>query len=358
MSTSALKPAKILVVDDDRTWQVYLFSLLQHGFELRSAYTGDTALDIAVEFLPECILLDVTMPGKSGYEVCRQLKRNSVTSQIPIIFLSSKSSMQEKVLGFELGADDYLVKTTEAEVLKAKIARAVQQSRTVNQLNQSVVAAQSAAFEAMSGSADLGCCLRFVERTYLMDSHAKLAEGIFRTMDEFGLRCSLMIITPDAPLFFSSSEQDVSPLEREMFIATHAEGRFCDFGNRTFCNYKLISLLIKNMPMDNPERYGRIKDAVPWILGTADCKAAVLNSKSDILQKLLLAQTNVDAVRSVLEQQAVLPQRTRLELIDQLKQVQMTCEFIDNQLRREAETTAPNTELGADDIYSSGIDFF
>ncbi len=347
--------AKVLVVDDDRTWQVYLFSLLQSGYELRSAYSGDSALDVLQEFKPECILLDITMPGKSGYEVCRQLKKNSATSQVPIIFLSSKGSMQEKVLGFELGADDYLVKTTEAEVLKAKIARAVFQYRNLQNLNESVTSAQSAAFEAMSSSADMGCCLRFVERTFLMDTYAKLAGGIFNTLDEFGLRAAVMLLSEDAPLFFASSGQEVSPLEREMFIATHGEGRFCDFGNRTFCNYKLVSLLIKNMPLEQPERYGRIKDAVPWIMSVADSRVAQLNSKAGLLLQLGFAKGEVAKAQALL----AAPGEVAIEPLQaSLANVQQTCSSIESLLQREAEATALNTELGHSETHASGIDFF
>ena len=355
MGAAGAKSAKILVVDDDRTWQVYLFSLLQSGYELRSAYSGDSALEVLQEFQPECILLDITMPGKSGYEVCRQLKKSPVTNQVPIIFLSSKGSMQEKVLGFELGADDYLVKTTESEVLKAKIARAVFQFRKWQDLSQSFTAAQSAAFEAMSGSADLGCCLRFVERTFLMDTYAKLADGIFNSLEEFGLRGSLMMLSTDAPLYFASSGHEVSPLEREMFIATHSEGRFCDFGDRTFCNYKLISLLIKNMPLDQPERYGRIKDAVPWIMSVADSRVAQLNSKLELLAQLSQAQVHLVEAQNLL----IAPEGFAIEALSaNLTQAQLSCANIENQLEREAETNALNTELGHSEVHSSSVDFF
>jgi len=348
--------AKILLVDDDRTWQIYLFSALQQGFQLRSAYTGEEALVLVGSFKPDCILLDINLPGKNGYEICRQLKAQPQTRQIPIIFLSAINSMKEKILGFELGGDDFLLKTTEAEILKAKIVRAVDQGRLVQELSNNMQSAQSAAFEAMSGSADLGCCLRFVERTYLMDNFERLAAGIFQTMEEFGLRVSLMMVTPEAPLFYSSDGGQVSPLEKEMFISTHDEGRFCDFGNRTFCNYRLISLLVKNMPLDSPERYGRIKDALPWILGAADSKVASLVAKEEMLTQLTLATAELGAAECEL---ARVPESEALSLVKtHLTRAQTSCAAITEQLQSEAARNAPSTELGAGEIHSSGIDFF
>lgn len=354
----SMQTTKVLVIDDDRSWQVYLFSALQIGFELRSAYDGKTALQMVADFLPDCILLDIHMPGKNGYEICSELKNKPETTNIPIIILSSKSSMQEKIQGFELGAEDYLVKSTEAEFLKTKIMRAVEQYREKSKLEQGLVVAQSAAFEALSGSADLGCCIRFVERTYAMHTFAQLAEGLFQTMEEFGLRISLMFITPAGPVFFTHGGQDISPLEKEIFIAIHEEGRFCDFGERTFCNFTWASMLVKNMPLDKPERYGRIKDAVPWVMGTADAKVQQLNNLGGVV-------TQVDQLKSLLAQaqyhldkSGVVPSIEIASIGEGLRQADAIVDSIKASLSGDSVEGATKENNEKNEIFSSGIDFF
>jgi DNA-binding response OmpR family regulator len=352
---------KVLVIDDDRSWQVYLFSALQAGFELRSAYDGAAALQLVPEFSPDCILLDIHMPGKNGYEICTALKSNSTTAHIPIIILSSKTSMQEKILGFELGAEDYLVKSTEPEFLKAKVVRAVEQYRQKSRLEQGMLEAQSAAFEALSSSADLGCCIRFVERTYSMHSLAQLAEGLLHTMAEFGLRISLMFITPAGPVFFTHGGQDISPLEKEMFIAIHEEGRFCDFGDRTFCNFTWASILIKNMPLNKPEQYGRIKDAVPWVMGTTDAKVQQLNKMANTVIQLNQLKTLLVDVRHELTIAPETLSQQMKEVIapraEKLTQMDSLLGLIDANLSgTSADGDTEKSEKG--EIFSSGVDFF
>lgn len=355
----SIQPMKVLVIDDDRSWQIYLFSALQIGFELRSAYDGKTALQTVTEFLPDCILLDIYMPGKNGYELCSELKSKPETANIPIIIISSKSSMQEKIQGFELGAEDYLVKSTETDFLKAKIFRAVEQYREKARLEQGLSEAQSAAFEALSGSADLGCCIRFVERTYAMHNFAQLAEGLFHTMEEFGLRTSLMFITPAGPLFFTHGGQDISPLEKEMFIAVHEEGRFCDFGERTFCNFTWASILVKNMPLDKPERYGRIKDAVPWVMGATDAKVQQLNNTGTLLSKVEQTKSLLAVAQYKLEKAG--DGKDAIDIATVRENLEQVGAIIDELMQGLSGEHIQGANTGAsekNEIFSSGIDFF
>jgi DNA-binding response OmpR family regulator len=356
---------KVLLVDDDRTWQVFMFAALQDNFVLKSAYDGLQGVELARETLPDCILLDINLPGCNGYEVCKQLKSDPKTNNIPIIFLSSKSSLQEKIHGFEMGAEDYLVKSAEADLLKAKISRAIQQYQEKRDMDAKVNAAQTAAFEALSGSADLGRCLRYVERTYSMDSFEVLAAGLFQTMGEFGLRASLMFITPTGPIFFSQGSQDISPLEKEMFLASHNQGRFCDYGYRTFCNFKLASMLIKNMPLEEPERYGRIKDTVPWLLGATDGKVRTLNEQQSLFGEIEATQMATENLRYQFSTAVLTLERTNPELAkpmdviyESLEKIKEHHKNIAHKARLVASGGENQNELGANEIFSSDVDFF
>jgi len=109
----------ILLVDDNPTNLQVLFQTLDGvGCKLLIAKNGEIALSIAGKALPNLILLDIMMPGIDGYEVCRQLKANPATSDIPVIFLSALVDTEDKVKGLELGAVDYITKPFQpAEVI-------------------------------------------------------------------------------------------------------------------------------------------------------------------------------------------------------------------------------------------------
>jgi CheY-like chemotaxis protein len=119
---------KILLIDDDLdTLRLVGLMLQRQGYQILAANNGPQALNMAEKEQPELILLDVMMPEMDGYEVARRLRTNPRTVNIPIIMFSAKSQTDDKVLGFEAGADDYLTKPTQPRELfahmKAVLAR-------------------------------------------------------------------------------------------------------------------------------------------------------------------------------------------------------------------------------------------
>ena len=110
---------KILLVDDDpNIRQLVNLYLEKEGFEVVMADRGDEAIKIFKSTPPNLILLDVMLPGMDGWQVCREVRK---VSNIPIIMLTAKDETFDKVLGLELGADDYMVKPFEMKELVARI---------------------------------------------------------------------------------------------------------------------------------------------------------------------------------------------------------------------------------------------
>jgi response regulator RpfG family c-di-GMP phosphodiesterase len=112
----------ILVVDDTPASLKLLTDILKaEGYDVRAAICGELALNAATNNPPKLILLDIRMPGMDGYEVCRRLKAQPETRDIPVIFVSAASEMGEKIQGFELGAVDYVTKPYERRELLARV---------------------------------------------------------------------------------------------------------------------------------------------------------------------------------------------------------------------------------------------
>jgi len=115
-------PKKILIVEDEPAIQELIkYNLQKEGYKVFSAYDGVAGTEMALEEKPDLILLDLMMPKMDGVEVCRMLKTNIRTSGIPIIMVTAKSEEADKVLGLEIGADDYLAKPFGVRELLARI---------------------------------------------------------------------------------------------------------------------------------------------------------------------------------------------------------------------------------------------
>ncbi len=113
---------RILVVDDNiMTLDLVSRSLSRVGFEVTTAESGADALAIVDDVHPDLIILDVMMPEMDGYEVCRQLREKTNTSHLPILMLTALDSLEEKIRGFEAGADDYMTKPFQPAELQARV---------------------------------------------------------------------------------------------------------------------------------------------------------------------------------------------------------------------------------------------
>src|SRR6187401_548115 len=113
---------KILIVDDDLDSLKLIGLMLQrHGYEVVAANSGTQAIAKASNDHPNLIILDVMMPDMDGYEVCRRLRANPETKGIPIIMFTAKTLVDDKVAGFEAGADDYLTKPTHPAELASRV---------------------------------------------------------------------------------------------------------------------------------------------------------------------------------------------------------------------------------------------
>ncbi len=128
--------AGILVVDDDPAGLQLLVDLMsKQGYLVRPANSGELALRSAVNRPPELILLDVQMPGMDGYEVCRRLKNNPKTKDVPVLFLSALQDSESKVLGLKAGAVDFVTKPFQAEEVFARVQAHLLLARTRNALD-------------------------------------------------------------------------------------------------------------------------------------------------------------------------------------------------------------------------------
>jgi two-component system phosphate regulon response regulator PhoB len=136
--------AKILVIEDERDLQQVLgYNLRQAGHEVSSATEGRAGLALARAERPDLILLDLMLPDASGTELCRTLKQETATRAIPIIMLTARGEEIDRIVGFEIGADDYVVKPFSVRELLLRI--------------QAVMRRRAATTEGSAGGIQFGC---------------------------------------------------------------------------------------------------------------------------------------------------------------------------------------------------------
>ncbi|MET1253962.1 response regulator [Aliikangiella maris] len=301
MSVSEVEdPVKVLVIDDDATARKAVTQALKAPeFEIIQAANGIQGIEKAVENMPDIILLDVDMPGQNGYETCDQFRQIDETKSTPIIFLSSLSNLRSRLQGFESGADDYLVKPWSKEELLAKMDILIRHRRLEKSLQGRVELAEVTAMQALTDNSGLGQAIHFVDSCIKIGDIEELLIHLGEFLSLMGLKYCVMYRFQEVYEFFSH-KHNIKPLEKELMKLLLKQPRFFDFGCRTQINYPNISVLIKNMPLQNREFYGQLKDLLPFIISSVDNKINEIESEIQLKKQTEYMIQSFDTIKSTL----------------------------------------------------------
>jgi len=141
-------PEKILVVEDEPALQETLvYNLEKQGYQVESTGDGRAALDLARELKPDLILLDIMLPGMDGFEVCRTLRREM---NIPVLMLTARDDEIDRVVGLEVGADDYLTKPFSMRELMARVKAQLRRSAVIREELEKIKSVETAAHDVLT----------------------------------------------------------------------------------------------------------------------------------------------------------------------------------------------------------------
>src|SRR5437016_7482396 len=121
--------ATVLVIDDEKDLlELVRYNLEKEHLDVITANDGQSGLEIGLKHKPDLVLLDLMMPGMNGLEVCKQLRSDARTSRVPIIMLTAKAAETDKIVGLEMGADDYITKPFSVRELLARVRAVLRRS--------------------------------------------------------------------------------------------------------------------------------------------------------------------------------------------------------------------------------------
>lgn len=271
----------ILVIDDDPLILELLSTLInEEGYKAAKANNGAEALALLEQHQFDAIVSDVQMPEINGYQLVLKVRENAATKDIPFIFVSALTTLEEMLQGYELGADEYIKKPIDPNEVLIKLNHIIESKLKHVNLNQQLGETQNAAMQAMSYSSYLGQVLQFMQNSLECNNFESLATEVFTALEMLGLESTLQFHTHDGINTYSPHGQ-ASPLEINIIELARKKGRFFDFERRTLINHDEFSLLLKNMPLEQPEQYGLFKD----ILGNL-CTAIEARVKFLLSQKI------------------------------------------------------------------------
>ena len=310
----------VLAIDDDKYVHHIIEESLAGFCKIIHAKDGDEGLRLTNKYNPDIILLDIEMPGMSGYDVCKTIKHSESTQDIPVMFLSSKIELSDRVKGYSVGASDYITKPFNAEELIARIKVLYEYRQKCAKLKLDIVKANKTAEIAMTESGDMGRIMRYVGQSYHANNFQSLSEYFFTFFAPLNLDVVVVFWYQSKGIFYSQ-QSGVCPLEQELLEQHRHAQRFVDIGSSTIINYPKVSLLIKNMPVDNDALYGRYKDLFPHILEVTNEKVVTMErSESSYEQAAQISTALQDIVKQLTTQNVEQNKSTKI-FIEQLHEL-------------------------------------
>lgn len=291
---------RILVAQDEHSTEK-LAPYFDDETETQFTHDAKQILALAESWQPNIIIIDVQLSHKNAYEVADAIKQNVVIAQIPLIFYSDKDSLRERMLGYEMGAVDYFHQDHPAEEVRAKLNAIARHSQNTHALQKNAESAQKTAIEALTTSSELGKAVRYVEQSYDIAEFDDLAHLLSQFCCDLNLSSVLLFVTRSGHRFYCSNGSEVTPIEKDLIEKLHSTDRFVDFGCRTLTNFSQVSLLIKNMPINDRGHYGRIKDAIPFVLGATDAKVRMLDAEIALTAHCASLTSSVEAAQLTLD---------------------------------------------------------
>ncbi|WP_455205543.1 response regulator [Kaarinaea lacus] len=339
---------RVLLVDDEPFNFELIKPVLEQDYELDFVDAGEACLERVNLSTPDIILMDIEMPGMDGYETCKKLKTNGTTQNIPVTFVSGLDSVEERLKGYEVGGDDYVIKPFSAKELRSKIEVAIKNKTEKDQLQKNATEAMGTAMTAMTSAGELGVVLHFFEASFHAKTSEALAQLVLDSMSNYGLNCSVRIQTPYEEVVLSGTGKP-NPLEKELMEVLKSKGRIFDFGNRSVINFEHVSLLIKNMPCDDQDKYGRIKDNVAILIEGAEARVnSILVEEKLRLQQKALQEVMAGAKMSLqrIDDKQQKYKKANMAILDNLIQG-IEASFMHLGLSEEQESALLSTAQGA-----------
>ena len=271
---------KVLVVDDSPQDLQIALEFLKETYTVVVATSGGKAIEMAkIEPIPDVILMDVTMPGMNGYEACSAVLNNNPNHKV--IFVSANDATSEILKGYAVGGIDYVTKPYSEDVLLSKIELAIHSGETEKQLNQQSQMASETAMTAMRSAGELSTVVQFLRESFVVGKTFGLAELMVGTVQGYDLIAAVQLRSDNGTVNYCGTGH-VSSLESELMgrMQHHSE-KILEAGRRLFVNFKSVTILIRNLPENDPDLVGRLRDNLMIIAEGASYKIEAIDLMLD-----------------------------------------------------------------------------
>lgn len=287
-----------VIVLDSSDNQALADQLADH-FDIQHT-TPDSLTTEKARKLNQLVLIGPDLPPEAQLQLLEQIKSADSDNLLPVLVIGPDDDVSHKVAAFEKGAEDYLSIQLPNDEFIARLRRAIMHRIANEQLTRQLRMANEVAMTAMSDTSDLGINMQFLLDANRCDNLDELGLRLLQATNQYGLRCSVQV---RGRFEEKNMERNGMPKDLETQLLHHLKdhGRLVEFGNRLVVNYEQVSLLVKNMPIDDERRCGTLKDNLFYLVQGADARVKALDDAHALASEMRLLTTLTERIEIMIE---------------------------------------------------------
>lgn len=270
----------VFIVDDDKTIRLLLESMLANLYDVEVFDSAESCLKRLADRIPDLLLLDVGLPGMNGYELCRAATAMPECKDLHVVFLSGHDNPDDIMNGYDAGGQDYIVKPFDVVSLSRKIENILRIGQHKKSLNDQVSASDELVTLVLANLDEYAILIKFLRSLNECSSYSEIIESVLRSLDAFHLDGAVQIRMRNLERTISRAGENW-PLEIAVINHIRTLDRIFEFRNRCSYNFDHITILVTNMPIENSDLCGRIRDHLAIAAESADAKLMALQSFED-----------------------------------------------------------------------------
>ena len=274
----------ICYIDDHDSNLLLIRKTLSYEYQVTTIDSPVGAVEKLVENQPDLILLDVNMPDVDGYELCRNIRNHPPLEQIPVVFLTARNSLEDRLLGFDAGGDAYVTKPFEFDELKRVLLAILNRYEQIKTAQSNAESSNQMVWTLMKNNSEFGLLIQYARSVSKVRDMSSLMEITLECLSSFGLQCAIAIRTPKGDVIARTDNRPNTDLELELFELSRNSQRILNIGNKYIFNGAHCAFLIKNMPIDDDDLTGRLRDHLAILLESCDACVELVNFRTKEMQ--------------------------------------------------------------------------
>lgn len=270
----------VFVVDDANVNRRILESALEKSYAVESFASGAACLERVNEKIPDLFLLDVDMPEMDGFTLCRRLKSLPGADNVPIMFVSALDDLDSRLAGYDAGGDDFITKPFSFPEVKKKIELLRRSGREKSSLRGQLDESAMLTSLVMSNLDEYSLLVRFLRTLNGCQQFREVADATLDLLRNFRLQGALQLRLPDEELTLDQNGR-ATPLESSIISHVRTLGSVVTFKTRAAFNFDRVTLLINNMPLENPDLCSRLRDHLAVAVESLEAKLEALQNRAE-----------------------------------------------------------------------------